>query len=339
MRREHKPPYLIDRTKIKRFDARRNIFGRILHDEDAPFYHSSMFENVPSLIERAIPGYSRIEHARALSGWTVYNYFHGAFSHDKLTDPNSVMKEPALPVYKMSEPSEASRIIKETAKLFGAHTVGVCELNPLWLYSYDLLGNPVTIPDDCRYAIVLTMKMNPAAIRTSPRWSASTETAVAYSRSAFTLSCLAEFIRNLGYRAIPAGNDTALSIPLAIDAGLGELGRNGLLITPELGPCVRLCKVLTNLPLETDEPLHLGVTDFCKKCKRCAKACNAGAISEETEPSFKTTSPSNNEGILRWAVNHDSCYGFWLKNGADCSNCIAACPLIDHLPSNKKQKL
>jgi len=335
-----KPPYLIDPARLKRFDARRNIFGRILNDEKAPFYSSSMFENVPSIIERHIPGYSRVEFARLLAGWTLYNYFHGAFSHEKLTDPNSVMEEPVLSAYRIGDSSEASRIVKETAKLFGAFTVGICELNPLWLYSRDVCGNPVSIPDDCRYAVVLTIRMDPTAIRTSPRWSASTETAVAYSRSAFAVSCLAEFIRNLGYKAIPAGNDTALSIPLAVDAGLGELGRNGLLITPELGPCVRLCKVFTNLPLEADEPRSFGVTDFCKRCRRCAKACEARAISDDAEPSFKTASPSNNDGILRWAVNHDACYGFWRENGADCSNCIAACPLIDGPPpTNEDRKI
>ena len=59
------------------------------------------------------------------------------------------------------------------------------------------------------------------------------------SRMAFGTACLAEFIRNLGYSAIPIGNDTALSIPLAIDVGLGEPRGNGLLVTPEHGSCIR----------------------------------------------------------------------------------------------------
>lgn len=43
---------------------------------------------------------------------------------------------------------------------------------------------------------------------------------------AFSLACLGEFIRNLGYQALQCGSDTALSIPLAIDAGLSVLGKN-----------------------------------------------------------------------------------------------------------------
>ena len=56
-----------------------------------------------------------------------------------------------------------------------------------------------------------------------------------YSRMAFTSACLAQFIRRLGYNAVPMGNDHSLSVPMAVDAGLGELGRNGILITPKYG--------------------------------------------------------------------------------------------------------
>jgi epoxyqueuosine reductase QueG len=42
-------------------------------------------------------------------------------------------------------------------------------------------------------------------------------------------------------------NDTTLNVNLAVDAGLGELGWLGYLITPEFGSHVRIAKVLTNL--------------------------------------------------------------------------------------------
>jgi len=56
------------------------------------------------------------------------------------------------------------------------------------------------------------------------------------------------------------------------------LGRNGLLITPQYGPRVRISKVLTDLPLVPDEPIEFGVTEYCEKCKRCAKYCPGQAI-------------------------------------------------------------
>jgi len=63
-----------------------------------------------------------------------------------------------------------------------------------------------------------------------------------YSRMAVTAFKLAEFIRALGYRALPAGNGVGLSIPIAIDAGMGELGRNGLLVTPKYWAKGQTCK-------------------------------------------------------------------------------------------------
>lgn len=104
---------------------------------------------------------------------------------------------------------------------------------------------------------------------------------------------MATFIRNLGYeaRAHIDGNYEVVCPLVARDAGLGELGRMGLLMTPRLGPRVRISVVTTNLPLVTDEPLNdYSVTDFCTICKKCADACPSQAISfapqEEIDHSF-----------------------------------------------------
>ena len=121
------------------------------------------------------------------------------------------------------------------------------------------------------------------------------------------------------------GNDTALSIPIAVDVGLGELGRNGLLITTEFGPRIRLCKVVTDMPLEPDEPVDFGVQEFCEVCKKCARSCPSKAITEGDRVECRDEL-SNNRGLLKWAVDPKKCYLFWLANGMDCSNCISSCP-------------
>jgi reductive dehalogenase len=121
------------------------------------------------------------------------------------------------------------------------------------------------------------------------------------------------------------GNDTALSIPISVDAGLGELGRNGLLITPKYGPRVRLCKVLTDLPLAVDKPISFGVTEFCEICGKCARLCPSGAIIEG-QRTYEAHDMSNNPGVFKWPVKMLKCYTFWRQNGSDCSNCISVCP-------------
>lgn len=322
------PPYRVDARVYKRFDERMNIFGRLVHDSNAPFFQTSMYSRTQSVLARNLHGYSRIDCARALASWTVYDYFHDAFSTKKLIDANSVMEKPELPPHAIEDPERMKIELKRTAEEFGADLVGIARRDDRWIYSFNMQGDQIRIPDSFKSIVVVAIAMDPERIRQSPAFAACSATGVAYSKMAFCISCLAEFIRYLGYEAIPMGNDTALSIPLAIDAGLGELGRNGLLITPQFGPCVRLCKVFTNIPLLPDTPIAFGVDEYCRTCTACADACEGDAIRKEGDPSFEVASTSNNEGICRWAVNHDQCYSFWIQNAGDCSNCIAACPFF-----------
>ena len=106
---------------------------------------------------------------------------------------------------------------------------------------------------------------------------------------------LAQAIRSLGYVAIPCMNSTAMSVPLAIDAGLGELGRLGYLVTPEWGPHVRIDKVLTNMPLKPDRPINFGVTEYCTECGICAVECPSGAICPDKKRSYRRS-----QMVCRW---------------------------------------
>jgi epoxyqueuosine reductase len=317
-------PYTVDRAVHRRFDERKTIFGRIHWDREASFYHTDYRDSAPEKIAEGAVGYSRVDFARALASWTVHDRFRGAFSWERLgqADPSMLRLER----HEVDDPARMSEQVKETARLFGADLVGISRIDRAWIYSHDRSGDPVEVPESCTHAVVMAIAMDKAATAASPAYPCEAATGVGYSKMAFTLACVADFIRNLRYRAIPMGNDTALSVPLAIDAGLGQMGRNGILTTPEYGSCVRLCKVLTDLPLVADRPIDFGLTETCMTCTRCADACDAGAISRDPEPSFEIACPSNNPGILRWAVDADRCYAFWSENTAACSNCIAACP-------------
>jgi reductive dehalogenase len=167
--------------------------------------------------------------------------------------------------------------------------------------------------------------MDYQGIQLSPTTLEGGITGFGYSMMAVVANLLATFIRGLGYRAIPCGNDTALSVPLAMAAGLGETGRLGILITEKFGPRVRLCKIFTDLPLSCDTYRPFGVKAFCEKCKKCATYCPGQAITDG-EMTGEGHNISNQSGTLKWYVNAEKCFAFWAKNRSDCANCIRVCP-------------
>jgi reductive dehalogenase len=231
--------------------------------------------------------------------------------------------------WEVPDPEEMSRNIKKAAIFLGASLVGVCKLDRRWLYSHRFHPHthehsPVEIPEEFQYAVVMAHEMPYELMQTSPALGGFSSTGRGYSMMAFVASSLAHYIRSLGYRAIPSGNDTALSIPCAIDAGLGELGRNGMLITEKFGPRVRISKVLTDLPLVADTPIEFGVAEFCATCKRCAEECPGGGISFDA-PTTEGPTISNSNGIYKWYINPEKCLDFWARNNGSCVNCVRVC--------------
>jgi epoxyqueuosine reductase len=61
---------------------------------------------------------------------------------------------------------------------------------------------------------------------------------------------------------------------LAARAGLGFIGKNHMLINPELGPQILLGEIVTTLKLQTDEPIKAD----CQNCNKCLTACPTGAL-------------------------------------------------------------
>jgi epoxyqueuosine reductase len=126
------------------------------------------------------------------------------------------------------------------------------------IYSHELNllkmeHRPVELPEGCTNAVVMAVEMDYESCAYSPDGISGASTGLGYSQQAVVANLVATFICGLGYRAIPSGNDTGPTVPLALAAGLGELGRMGLLITEEFGPRVRLCKLFTDLPLAFDD--------------------------------------------------------------------------------------
>ncbi|MFC1639414.1 4Fe-4S dicluster domain-containing protein [Gemmatimonadota bacterium] len=221
------------------------------------------------------------------------------------------------------EPQAMTEFIKRWGQKLGAVSVGIAELRDYHLYSVvgrgDEYGQPVELGH--KFGIALTVEMNKRTLDSAPLGPAVMESAQQYVASGVIAVQMATFIRKLGYtaRAHIDGNYRVVCPLVARDAGLGEIGRMGLLMTPKLGPRVRLAVVTTDLPLVSNRRIFDSTTiDFCERCKKCATVCPSGAISSERR--------SLVDGVKRWQIDSEACFTLWCQLGTDCARCVKVCP-------------
>ncbi|MBI5049770.1 MAG: epoxyqueuosine reductase [Nitrospirae bacterium] len=101
-------------------------------------------------------------------------------------------------------------------------------------------------------------------------------------------------IQAMGYKALPIPASQIIDWEkqtahlshkmIALRAGIGWIGRNNLLVHPELGSKIRLATVLTDMPLKTDCPVEKN----CGECRKCIEICPVSAIGETHKEWNKT---------------------------------------------------
>ncbi|MCP4723935.1 MAG: reductive dehalogenase [bacterium] len=227
---------------------------------------------------------------------------------------------------KLKSPQKTSKLIKKIAHELGSTLVGITRLNPDWVYSHTHNGRgfdvdtPLEVPAHWEYAIAVGTPMSWDPMYANPNYGTSED---AYSRTRIVAYRLASFIKQLGYAARPhvPGNSYDLMVPpILVDAGLGEQGRHSIVITPELGCNFRAAIVTTNIPMQIDKPIDIGVQDFCESCHICADNCPSSSITKEDRIDIR--------GYRRWEIDKASCLNFWNSTlgSMGCRLCIASCP-------------
>ncbi|MBN1622944.1 MAG: 4Fe-4S ferredoxin [Clostridia bacterium] len=312
---------------MKRIDERDTMFARMSYKNGSDRYVDYYSRN---------PGKQEIDdelrsRTELFSDQTPYfdKYLSTAAeaNFDFINDIRHLAEE-SKPHKKISiDSEEVSALLKKLAVHYGALDAGIAFADDKFFYTHrgrleESYGDKVDT--SLKNALVFTIEMNEETINTSPAADAAAETSNAYVKGAVIGLQLTYFIKNLGFRSRchMDGNYLLYAPPLAVEAGLGEMGRNGLLISKAKGCFCRIGIVTTDIPLIPDEKSDLDIDRFCKLCRQCIRTCPGKTVSSSDDPKD-------------WHVEQEKCYGVWRNLGTDCGICICACPIGQDIPADR----
>jgi reductive dehalogenase len=301
VRRVERPTTKIFEDQVKRVDERESGFNRARRGDFGPY--------IKEQVNRFVAKHPL---SAALLGMQVFlkDIVDGIVAKAKAPIPE--------------DPDLLSRHIKEVAYFLRADAVGICELPKYAVYSNRYPdGEPVELNHKYAIAILIDQDWKTSSATTGHDWISNSMSFMSYSASGFIACVLADYIRRLGYpaRAHHARNYLVVVPPILLMAGLGEMSRLGdSVIHPFLGPRFKAAVVTTDMPLKPDKPIDFGLQDFCSKCKKCARECPSGAISDGEKVI--------QNGYEKWPLDVEKCTTMRVgnKRGAGCGTCIKVCP-------------
>jgi hypothetical protein len=175
------------------------------------------------------------------------------------------------------EPAVVTEAIRQKAREMGFAEVGFTYLNRDYIYK----SKKRWIRFD--HVICLAMEQEYEPTQTIPSMAAEHTHFGTYRTEGAVGLELADWIRSLGYHAqIHSPNDNSGAyIPMFVQAGLGQLGANGQLLSPHFGSRARLMMISTDAPVVYDDAVDYGIHKFCQECQVCVQRCPARALMKE----------------------------------------------------------
>lgn len=250
-------------------------------------------------------------------------------------------------------PEEGSRMLRVAGRLLGAADVGFLYLGDpkvrKLLFSnivfedaekgYDadttsmgmeeglMVSAKKVLPNKDLWAMTCLMpqSLTQSAVTARGEWGGSNYHA--YSRVAFFANKIKTFIKSLGYQAY--GGHTAMTgfaTGFGVMSGLAEYARTGQMVSPIYGACFRtVLPIITDLPCAVTRPIDAGILKFCRTCKKCARACPAGAITTSTEPFWGGDASYQRKGIKGYYCDIKKCFTNMFSDSPDCGACQSSC--------------
>lgn len=318
----------------RRIDERDTMFARMDWEKEGKAYRD-YYARHPEKMDideeiRQMPGLLQ-------EGTATYDPLIGPFSSagfQFLSDIGPLVEGPVAEEQVPVTPERITRLLKNLATHLGAVKVGALEMTEDLYYSHrgrHEADYGETVVPRHRYGFVFAVEMDETMMNRAPQIEEILEVTKGYVNAGIIGMWIAYYLRKLGYdaRNHMDGNYLAPLPLVAARAGLGQMGRHSVLVTPDYGSRIRLGLVTTDLELVCDEPIDFGLETFCMACGLCAKTCPGKAISHGKPEDH------HGDGHPHWRLDQAACYKAWTMIGTDCGICVSACPFSHHLDSEK----
>ncbi|HUT52752.1 MAG TPA: 4Fe-4S dicluster domain-containing protein [bacterium] len=308
------------------FELRRENPGREITDHlpaleidpaalDA-YSEADPLPELPGAMKNKLMLIARLEAPKWAKRGKLGDYGWGAGRSILRMDLGQTLFERKVAPQKAPDLNQLKREIREFAKSVGYGLCGFTRIDRRFIAE----GRDDKFPYDA--AVVLGMEMDRGLLEEVPFPGRRLFDFEVYVESGRRVFEVARFIRSRGYRCharVPFDGWVKYP-PHAIMAGLGELGAQGVVITKEYGPRQRWTMISVDADLDPDEPVDLGMAEYCDQCMICVNACPGRAITRERIWW---------RGVLKRKNNDARCFPIFRKYEG-CGICLKVCPINRH---------
>lgn len=218
--------------------------------------------------------------------------------------------QPSPPVSQTSE--QLTQRLKMEAQRLGLSAVGVAEYDPKYTFA-EFQGKHIG-----DRVIVCVLEQNYASTQSLPTSTSEQAALGTYAELMTAMTGLCQWLNQQGYHAQGDDQDgESIYIHYGVQAGLGQLGLNGQLLTPQAGSRCRLSVIYTDAPLDLDSPVDYGIEGICDRCQACVRRCPVGAI---------PLARKEHRGVTKIKLNTKRCFPI-VAQAAGCAVCMKVCPI------------